>query len=115
MSDPRLRPGSRACRCSVCGEYFGGERAFDEHRVGPMSDRRSRLVGLLAATRASLGGRLMKRAGQKAQSRRGGRLRDGTKDAVGQQRGHSTSFALSSTSYGRILAAGGERDAGHPR
>lgn len=40
MADPKLKPGSRACRCACCGEYFGGERAFDVHRVGPMTDRR---------------------------------------------------------------------------
>src|SRR5690606_1230898 len=40
MSTSKLKPGSRACRCSVCGEYFGGEKSFDLHRVGPMADRR---------------------------------------------------------------------------
>ena len=37
--DPKLPFGTNYCRCSACGEYFGGVRAFDDHRVGPADDR----------------------------------------------------------------------------
>lgn len=39
-ADSMLPHGSRYCKCSVCGHYFGGEIAFDKHRVGDMTDRR---------------------------------------------------------------------------
>lgn len=32
-SDPRLPTGTNYCRCSVCGEYFGGVNGFERHRV----------------------------------------------------------------------------------
>lgn len=31
---PELRLGSRMCYCDTCGVYFGGDKAFDMHRVG---------------------------------------------------------------------------------
>ena len=31
-SDPMLPIGTNRCRCSDCGEYFGGVGAFDLHR-----------------------------------------------------------------------------------
>ncbi len=36
MDDPRnlLKPGTRTCRCSSCGEYFTAPSVFDLHRVG---------------------------------------------------------------------------------
>ena len=34
-----LRPGSGVCECGRCGERFGGLRAFDDHRSGPMELR----------------------------------------------------------------------------
>lgn len=37
---PILRPGSLACLCRACGVYFLSVRAFDQHRVGPWSERR---------------------------------------------------------------------------
>ena len=37
--DPLLPFGSRYCRCATCGRHFGGERAFDQHRVGPLTER----------------------------------------------------------------------------
>lgn len=39
MSDPMLPPGSNFCQCAACGEYFGGVKAFELHRVGPATDR----------------------------------------------------------------------------
>lgn len=33
VMDTHLRPGSRVCRCSGCGAYFGGVTGFDRHRV----------------------------------------------------------------------------------
>ena len=39
-SDPMLPPGTNYCKCSGCGEYFGGVRAFEVHRVGVHEDRR---------------------------------------------------------------------------
>ena len=33
-SDPRLPVGSNFCKCSGCGEYFGGVTTFDLHRRG---------------------------------------------------------------------------------
>jgi hypothetical protein len=41
-SDSKLKPGTKFCRCSECGEYFKSERAFDRHRegeYGPSVDR----------------------------------------------------------------------------
>lgn len=32
MSDPKLKPGTRFCKCSACGRYFGGVNGFDLHR-----------------------------------------------------------------------------------
>ena len=31
--DPRLPIGTNYCKCSSCGEYFTGEKAFTRHRV----------------------------------------------------------------------------------
>lgn len=33
-SDSRLNLGTRFCKCSACGQYFGGIGGFDMHRVG---------------------------------------------------------------------------------
>ena len=33
MSDPKLPVGTNFCKCSGCGEYFGGVSGFDMHRV----------------------------------------------------------------------------------
>jgi hypothetical protein len=32
--------GTRYCRCPSCGAYFGGEKTFERHRLGDMSERR---------------------------------------------------------------------------
>ena len=32
MTDPKLRPGTRHCLCSDCGEYFTNVQNFDMHR-----------------------------------------------------------------------------------
>lgn len=32
--------GNARCRCSVCGEVFGGLKAFDAHRIGDWDNRR---------------------------------------------------------------------------
>jgi len=37
--DPKLPVGTNYCLCSACGEYFGGVRAFELHRVGPAAKR----------------------------------------------------------------------------
>ena len=37
--NPRTKPRSNRCQCGVCREYFGGVRAFDMHRVGPVGER----------------------------------------------------------------------------
>lgn len=67
--DPKLKPGSRFCKCTVCGEYFTGESAFDAHRVGEYPDRRClppltmRQVGLFTVARGNWeywGGRRVK-------------------------------------------------------
>lgn len=39
-NDPMTPPGTGRCRCTACGEYFGGERGFDMHRVGVFPDSR---------------------------------------------------------------------------
>ena len=44
MQEPKLyRPGkpasNRRCQCPACGAYFNGLTLFDQHRVGPMTDR----------------------------------------------------------------------------
>lgn len=39
-SDPMLPPGTRACQCPACEQYFTGATAFDMHRAGPRRDRR---------------------------------------------------------------------------
>ena len=36
MTGPELK-GCR-CQCAACDEYFGSERAFDRHRVGPYAE-----------------------------------------------------------------------------
>ena len=37
--DEKLPIGSNKCKCAACGEYFGGVRGFDQHRVGDYPDR----------------------------------------------------------------------------
>ena len=37
----KLKPGGRICRCPTCGEAFSGIKAFDLHRVGMQSEKRS--------------------------------------------------------------------------
>ncbi len=39
MNDPKLKLGSRFCRCSACGRYFGGTAGFDMHRGGSWERR----------------------------------------------------------------------------
>ena len=39
MHDKKLPPGTNYCKCSACGEYFGGVRGFELHRVGPADER----------------------------------------------------------------------------
>ena len=39
QTDPKLPAGTNRCQCAACGEYFGGVRAFEVHRVGPTDDR----------------------------------------------------------------------------
>lgn len=43
-SDPKLPVGTNLCRCAGCGEYFGGERAFDLHRTGSHEKRERRCL-----------------------------------------------------------------------
>lgn len=38
-SDAKLPPGTNYCKCTACGEYFGGVFAFDMHRHGLSDDR----------------------------------------------------------------------------
>ena len=33
MSDPKLMPGTKHCKCAACGEYFTTEDNFDMHRT----------------------------------------------------------------------------------
>ena len=33
MQDIKLPVGKNYCKCSGCGEYFGGVSGFDKHRV----------------------------------------------------------------------------------
>ena len=33
INDPKLKPGTRFCKCPTCGRYFGGVKGFDMHRV----------------------------------------------------------------------------------
>jgi hypothetical protein len=40
-SNYKLKPGGMFCRCPACGEAFSGESAFDLHRVGVHSEKRS--------------------------------------------------------------------------
>lgn len=50
--DPKLRPGSAACRCASCGLYFAGLKGFDRHRTGPYlppGARRCRTLDEMAA------------------------------------------------------------------
>ncbi len=35
----KLPHGTNRCKCSGCGEYFGGVRAFELHRTGTYPDR----------------------------------------------------------------------------
>ena len=38
MVDPKLRPGTKHCKCAACGEYFTVVGNFDLHRKdGPKS------------------------------------------------------------------------------
>lgn len=37
-NDPMLPGGTDRCRCTVCGEYFGGSGTFALHRVGGWKD-----------------------------------------------------------------------------
>lgn len=39
MKDPMLKPNTNFCKCGACGEYFGGVKGFDYHRVGVGGDR----------------------------------------------------------------------------
>jgi hypothetical protein len=39
MHDKKLPFGKNYCKCTACGEYFGGVGAFDLHRVGAGADR----------------------------------------------------------------------------
>lgn len=39
MIDPMLPAGTNYCLCVPCGAYFGGERAYALHRVGPVGNR----------------------------------------------------------------------------
>jgi hypothetical protein len=34
IRDERLKIGTRFCKCSACGRYFGGVSGFDMHRIG---------------------------------------------------------------------------------
>ena len=34
MHDTMLPPNTNYCKCTVCGEYFGGVGGFDLHRRG---------------------------------------------------------------------------------
>lgn len=36
------------CKCSGCGEYFGGVKGFDMHRIGVYPDRRCLYPGDVA-------------------------------------------------------------------
>ena len=40
--DPMLPVDTNFCKCSACGEYFGGVGAFDLHRVGRVGSDRDR-------------------------------------------------------------------------
>lgn len=40
VTDPKLPLGTNYCKCSACQLHFGGESAFNTHRVGPMESRR---------------------------------------------------------------------------
>lgn len=41
ISTYKLKVGGKLrCRCSVCGEVFGGLESFDTHRVGDWDARR---------------------------------------------------------------------------
>lgn len=39
MTDSKLKLGTRFCKCSACGRYFGGSSGFDMHRDGPWERR----------------------------------------------------------------------------
>jgi hypothetical protein len=39
-SDPKLKTGTRICKCPTCGEYFSTPNLFDMHRAGAFSKRR---------------------------------------------------------------------------
>jgi hypothetical protein len=39
LTDPKLKLGTRFCKCSACGRYFGGTAGFDMHRQGSWERR----------------------------------------------------------------------------
>ena len=39
MSDPKLKPNTKHCLCSGCGEYFTNENNFRLHRSGDEDNR----------------------------------------------------------------------------
>ena len=39
MSDPKLRPGTKYCKCPACGEYFTSDSNFLMHRAGAPEKR----------------------------------------------------------------------------
>ena len=47
MTDPKLRPGTNHCKCSVCLDYFTTVRNFDSHRHGNAQNRRCVDLGAL--------------------------------------------------------------------
>ena len=40
MSDPKLKVGTRVCKCAACGEYFATPNLFDLHRAGKRGEDR---------------------------------------------------------------------------
>lgn len=40
MTDPKLRPGTKHCKCAECKEYFTTVANFDLHRQGRAQNRR---------------------------------------------------------------------------
>lgn len=109
-ADPMLPPGSRYCHCRTCGAYFGGERAFDVHRVGPMDDRRClprsgmQQAGLYEDSSGYWRRRVMSRKRDRA-GREATRRREGHRDTLRAQRNrdHTTIVALTSTLYSRVV------------
>lgn len=41
---PTLRIGSNQCQCDSCGEFFGGVRTFDLHRVFMDKDSKGKYI-----------------------------------------------------------------------